>query len=103
MFIAIIGTRLSGKSTVQEYLINFKGFKALCLLERDGSASPLVRLRSTGSKRGLIPPRMKTILRTLVTLRRQLCRPRKVLMMLTFCKWILLCSTRAVTGRLLFS
>ncbi|GJE99640.1 cytidine deaminase-like protein [Phanerochaete sordida] len=38
MFIAIVGTRLSGKSTVQEYLVNFKGFKVLRLVDRDNSS-----------------------------------------------------------------
>ncbi|EKM48711.1 uncharacterized protein PHACADRAFT_132240, partial [Phanerochaete carnosa HHB-10118-sp] len=41
MFIAIVGTRLSGKSTVQEYLLSFKGFNVLRLVERDSSVSTL--------------------------------------------------------------
>ena len=39
MFIAIIGTRLSGKSTVQDYLVGFKGFQPVQLIEGDRRVS----------------------------------------------------------------
>ncbi|KIP12533.1 hypothetical protein PHLGIDRAFT_97931 [Phlebiopsis gigantea 11061_1 CR5-6] len=41
MFIAIIGTRLAGKSTVQDYLVRFKGFKPVHLTETDSSVDEM--------------------------------------------------------------
>jgi len=40
MFIAIVGTRFAGKSTIEEYLINEKGFTPVRLIEpNDGDSS----------------------------------------------------------------
>ena len=35
MFIAIIGTRFSGKSSLEEYLVSDKGFTSVRILESD--------------------------------------------------------------------
>jgi dCMP deaminase len=45
MLIAIIGTRLSGKSSVEEYLVSFKGFTAIRLVHDGGiTVSALIAL-----------------------------------------------------------
>ena len=41
MFIAIAGTRFSGKSTVEDYLVNQKGFKAVRLIAPNDGESIL--------------------------------------------------------------
>jgi hypothetical protein len=88
MFIVIIGTRLSGKSTVQEYLVHCKGFKPLRLIGSGGSVRrfPLFHVTEPPNEQ-IYTVRMKVARCMLMIPRHRTRRLRTVWQTLISCKW----------------
>ena len=66
MFIIIIGTRASGKSAIKEYLVRYKDFKNVRLLDTAKAAESVKRRKSIRLKFPLSPPLIHSMSRRVI-------------------------------------